>query len=154
MIAHERRGAILRTGFPVGRAFCELLDAAARGAFIRASTLLLCASAGALPVAAQDVEVRARAGVRLPDAYYARIRADADFFEIDRGWIERSRLAAAAQVAVEGTLPLVVVQALFADSPEPFIESAEIQRILFDGPTPFGTLTQFYQEVSGGRLTV
>ena len=103
---------------------------------------------------AQDVEVRARAGVRLPDEYYARIAAQPDLFDIDRGWTARSRLVSGTNAVVTGTLPLVVVQALFADSPEPAISSSDIQRILFDGPTPHGTVTQFYREISGGRFTV
>jgi M6 family metalloprotease-like protein len=105
-------------------------------------------------VHAQDVELRARAGVLLPAAYFARVRAEPDVFEFDRGWITRNQLVAARSGAVTGTLPLVVVQALFSDSPEPSVTSEHVQRVLFDGPMPNGTLTQFYEEVSGGQLQV
>ena len=49
---------------------------------------------------------------------------------------------------------MAVVLALFSDSPEPAIPAAEVQRVLFDGPATWGTLTEYYEEVSGGRLTV
>ena len=122
---------------------------------MRRAALCTVALLGAAAVAhGQDVELRARAGVRLPDAYFARVRAQPDIFEFDRGWIARNQLVSASNAAVEGTLPLVVVQALFSDSPEPFVSSEYIQRVLFDGPMPNGTLTEFYREVSGGRLNV
>jgi M6 family metalloprotease-like protein len=125
----------------------------------RAHALLLAAAllpvAFAAPLAAQDIEARARPGVRLPDSYFALIREQPDFFEIDRGWSARHTLTPrSTAAAVEGTLPLVVIQALFSDSPEPWVTRDEIQRVLFDGPAPYGTVTEFYHEVSGGRMTV
>jgi len=55
---------------------------------------------------------------------------------------------------VSGTLPLVVILALFADSPEPHISSEQLQQALFDGPSEYGTLSEYYEEVSGSRLGV
>lgn len=104
-----------------------------------------------LAAGAQDVEMRAAlAGRQLPNAYYERVRTDPDAFELRYGWT--ARRAAAEQIT--GTLRVAVVQALFADSPEPSVTAAQIQQVLFDGPTDDGTVTEFYQEVSGGRLTV
>lgn len=105
--------------------------------------------------AAQDIEVAAQHfGRQLPEAYYQRIREQPDIFEVQRGWIARNEAVSAANQEVRGTLPLVVIQALFADSPEPHITTAQIQQALFDGPAPFGTLTEFYRETSGNRLNV
>lgn len=102
---------------------------------------------------AQDIEARAQlSGRTLPRAYFERVRQDPTIFEVQRGWTQRT--AGRAGVAVTGNLRLIVVQALFSDSPEPGISAAEIQRALFDGPTPYGTLTEFYREISGGRLEV
>jgi M6 family metalloprotease-like protein len=124
----------------------------------RATLALLCLAATLLVPAvamAQDVEAAARnAGRQLPQGYYDRIRENPDFFEIRRGWIATADRAAQKSTAVAGHLPLVVVQALFSDSPEPTISTAEIQRTLFDGPAPYGTLAEYYSEVSGGRLRV
>jgi M6 family metalloprotease-like protein len=103
------------------------------------------------PAAGQDIEVRAAmSGRQLPEAYYHRIRNDPGVFQITHGWIARREAAA----RVTGTLQLAVIQALFADSPEPSVSADEIQRVLFDGPTEDGTVTEFYHEMSGGRLTV
>jgi M6 family metalloprotease-like protein len=49
---------------------------------------------------------------------------------------------------------VAVVLALFSDSPEPHVSASEVQRVLFDGPTPYGTVTEYYREVSGGRFEV
>lgn len=120
-----------------------------------ALALLLVSGFAVVPVEAQDVEARSwLSGRPLPRAYYDLIARDPTFFELDRGWIARVATASLTGAAVQGRLPLVVVQVLFADSPEPHIASDEIQRILFDGPAPYGTLTEFYREISGGRLTV
>jgi M6 family metalloprotease-like protein len=109
----------------------------------------------ARPAGAQDIELRARPGVQLPAGYYDMLRQKPGLFEIDRGWSARTTLfPRTSAAALEGTLRLVVLQALFADSPEPWMTRDDIQRVLFDGPTPHGTLTDFYREVSRGKLTV
>ena len=80
-------------------------------------------------------------GRRLPDAYYDRVRQQPDFFEIQNGWVAKTQRAVSAGQAVTGTLPLIVVNALFSDSPDPFIAASNIQAALFDGPSEHGTLT-------------
>lgn len=129
-------------------------------------TLLLGAVAAAAltarPAGAQDVETAARArGITLPAGYYERVRRDPDFFELQRGW--RNRTAAAqpastggAKMAVlpaTGSLRMVVVMTLFADSPEPPFATFITQERLF-GQNPLGSLTDFYRELSGGRVTL
>jgi M6 family metalloprotease-like protein len=93
-------------------------------------------------------------GLRLPPAYYERVRSQPDLFELKDGWIRRADRAAATSTAVTGTLPIVVVLALFDDSPTPHLSQANLQRVLFDGPYEHGTATQYYDEASGGRLTL
>lgn len=116
---------------------------------------LLAVLGSARPGLTQDVELAsALGGVPLPPGYYARVAQQPDFFEIARGWIHATARAAAAGRAVGGTLPLAVVPALFADSPDPPVSAAALQAVLFDGPAPHGTLTEYYTEVSAGRLTV
>lgn len=53
-----------------------------------------------------------------------------------------------------GTRQILVVPALFSDSPEPHVSSDDIRRLLFQGPAPRGTLTDAYLEMSRGKLTV
>ena len=93
-------------------------------------------------------------GVRLPPAYYEHIRRQPDLFEVRDGWIRRAERAAEMSTAVDGTLRVAVILALFADSPEPHISEVELQRVLFDGPFEHGTVTEYYDEASGGRLAV
>jgi immune inhibitor A len=107
------------------------------------------------PAMGQGVEMPVRGvGRELPPAYFDQVRQQPDLFEIGSGWISRVRASAEMSAAVTGSLPVVVVQALMADSPEPHVTSQEIQQALFDGPSAYGTLTEYYEEVSGGRLTV
>jgi len=103
----------------------------------------------------QDIEVAAQImGRRLPAAYYERIRQQPESFEIQRGWIARTAQSAELGLAVSDTLPLIVIPALFANSPEPHISTDEMQRVLFDGPSEDGTLVEFYSEASGGRFGI
>ncbi len=53
-----------------------------------------------------------------------------------------------------GTVKLLIIPALFADSPDPPVSGDELQQIVFDGTSGRGTLTDYYEEVSGGRLHV
>ena len=110
------------------------------------AVLLLCGFGAAAPhAAAQHVEhldsLRARIGlpplgpVTAPDAFTVRAAG-----------------AAARGAAVAGDLRVVMVPALFADSPEPATAPDYLQQLFFgDGPT---TLSAFYEEASGGALTV
>ncbi len=119
-----------------------------------ASTLGLLLIA-APPAVGQDMEMTAQVmGRSLPRVYYEIIRQRPDFFQIGRGWTARARMATEANTAVTGTLPLAVVLALFTNSPDPTVPTDEVQRVLFDGPATYGTLTEYYEEISGGRLTV
>ena len=115
---------------------------------------------------AQDVEMLSQANGRaLPPAYYDRIRRDPDFFELQRGWSQRTALwqgPVAAPVGVgpqrvvlptRGNLRMLVVMTLFSDSPAPPFATSVIETQLF-GSNPLGNLTQFYSEVSGGRVNL
>jgi hypothetical protein len=53
-----------------------------------------------------------------------------------------------------GEHPLLVLLAGFADSEPPAITPSELQRLLFDGPAPRGTLPEFYREASRGMFSV
>ena len=90
----------------------------------------------------------------LPPAYFHRLRQESDFFQLKDGWIQKAQSAVLRQTPLSGSLPVVLIQGLFSDSPEPHVTPEDLQRSLFDGPSDFGTLTEFYEETSGGRLTV
>jgi len=79
---------------------------------------------------------------------------DPDIFRLQDGWTRKTALAVMTGAPLSGNLPVLLIQALFADSPEPHISHQELQAAIFDGPSPYGTLTEYYQEVSGGHLTV
>jgi M6 family metalloprotease-like protein len=116
----------------------------------------------AAPAKAQDVEMLARArGVTLPEGYYERVRRDPDFFELRRGWRNRAVAARPARpggvsavvLPARGDLRMVGVMTLFRDSPEPPFSTLVTQERLF-GQNPLGSLTYFYREISGGRVTL
>ncbi|MBW3572293.1 MAG: M6 family metalloprotease domain-containing protein, partial [Gemmatimonadetes bacterium] len=132
----------------------------------KTALLLACAITalgGPAPAAAQDIEVLAQArGITLPAGYYARVARDPDFFELRRGW--RDRVAPAGRATVPGgfraaVLPargemrMVVIMTLFSDSPEPPFSTEITHQQLF-GQNPLGSLTDYYREISGGRVTL
>jgi len=123
--------------------------------------------------AAQDIEAASElGGIPLPAAYYSIMAADPGFFEFpESGWSRRARAIADANQIVDplsgnlpvggplevdaltGSLPLLVIPALFSDSSEPFISSTDIDGTLFGGSLE-QNLTGFYLEASGGRMSV
>jgi M6 family metalloprotease-like protein len=123
---------------------------------IALSVLSLAALAvGARQARPQDMEVAAAlSGRRLPPGYYQRISQNPDFFQPQGGWIARAERAARARQPVAGDLPLVVLPALFSDSPQPTISSEDLGRVLFEGPAADGTLREYYAETSGGLLNI
>lgn len=123
---------------------------------MRAVSWLALAALLPTTLAGQDIEIASRlSGIRLPDSYYTLVRERPGLFEITRGWATRNPLAREGQsITVAGALPLAVVHALFSDSPTPAFSAAEIQAMLFDGPSTFGTIAEFYSEASGGRFTI
>ena len=110
---------------------------------------------------AQDIEAAAQLrGRQLPAAYYERVRRDPGFFELRRGWRNRvpagmSRVeeGSAALLPAEGEMRMVVIMTLFSDSPQPPVATSVIEEQLF-GANPLGNLTQFYQEISGGEVSL
>ena len=104
------------------------------------------------PAAAQDIEAAAEIrGLPLPAAYYEQVRADPTAYQFSRALFARS---APERTPAAGPVRLPVVLALFADSPPPPITREMVQGSLFDGPSPYGTMTDAYLEISRGALDV
>ncbi|NNM04929.1 MAG: M6 family metalloprotease domain-containing protein [Gemmatimonadetes bacterium] len=95
-----------------------------------------------------------RSKIPLPPSYSQRVQEDPDFFRIHGGWVQKTHSAVLRGSPLSGVLPVVLIQGLFSDSPEPHVSREDLQASLFDGPAEYGTLTEFYEEASGGRLTV
>ncbi len=115
---------------------------------------MLCGYGVPAHLAAQDIEVlSALSGRPLPSGYYEQVARQPDFFQIQAGWTQRVSPSWKG-VPARGTLPVLVVNVLFADSPEPTVDETEVRRALFDGPSAYGTVTQYFEEVSGGRITL
>lgn len=107
--------------------------------------LALLLLAAPVPLAAQYVELAPRRpGVRAPvtDPY---LRPGDDVLL----GIPRFDGPAAARL---GPFPVLIIPALFSDSPSPAIPAAAIADALFRGPAPGGALGRFYTELSRGRL--
>ncbi|MBT3773555.1 MAG: hypothetical protein HOF87_03330, partial [Gemmatimonadales bacterium] len=120
---------------------------------------------------AQDVEMLGdRYGTEPPAAYYQALAGDPEAFRFAHGRPARMRAQMAAvgntgpgplrilgprEGPVTGTYRIPVITGLFADSPEgaDLAHSiTEVQAAYF-GANP-GTITDFYSEISGGRITL
>jgi M6 family metalloprotease-like protein len=141
----------------VTRIFARLPRDAAVGALIAACTLRL---------DAQDVEILSHlSGRPLPAGYFARVRENPSFFTWPDPWSPAPQAAArwwtpgwpsaTARLAPRtGTLPIVVIPALFADTPSPTFSQGDLQRTLFDGPSLYGTISEVYHEISRGSFAI
>ncbi len=110
---------------------------------------------GAPAAVAQDIEAVAEMrGLRLPDAYYRRVAQDPMAFRLPNGLFRAGPSGVEQVRPVSGTHRVVVLPALFGDSPEPHVTREMIQGALFDGPAPYGTITEAYTEISRGQLTL
>jgi hypothetical protein len=56
--------------------------------------------------------------------------------------------------AVAGAVEIPIVTLTFGNMPSAPYPVAELQRQLFDGPSPTGTMSEHYREMSGGRFDV
>ncbi len=133
----------------------------------RASILwgVLLMTVGTLPALATEPPAP---GARFPRAYFDRIRKNPRAFTYQRALrpmaerVRRNRMImaapgvpeSAAPTAVSGTRRIPVLPFQFSDTTgEPFAV-ANLQKELFDGPWPTGTMTEYYREISYGRFTV
>jgi M6 family metalloprotease-like protein len=113
------------------------------------------AAAGGTPLGAQDIAPPERArGVVLPAAYFERLALDPTAFRLPNGLFRVGAVGEPMPVSTVGNKGMLVLPALFEDSPEPHVSSLQMQQLLFDGPAPRGTLTAAYLEMSRGRLSV
>jgi len=137
---------------------------------VRPVLLLMSASllaVGTSVAAAQDVEMLARHyGTQPPDGYYRTLANDPTAFRFRRGRSLRiqARMSqttgAAGPLAtlgrregpVTGTFVIPVILGLFSDTnvPPPYTADTIRTRYFGDGP---GTVTAFYTEISGGKVT-
>lgn len=92
-------------------------------------------------------------GLELPADFEASRRAAGRALGI-ASFEEMVRLSHTDRPVVEGQRPVLVLPALFEDSPEPPVTDDELRRVMFDGPAEPGTLVEFYDEMSDGRLDV
>ncbi len=121
---------------------------------------------------AQDVELLARHyGTPIPEGYYRTLAAHPDAFRFQRGRATRLRLQlpVARQIAgvtggpaatlgaregpVVGTFRIPVVLGLFSDTPTPPPFGPDTVETAYFGSGP-GTVTAYYGEVSGGKVTL
>lgn len=132
---------------------------------------------------AQDVEQLARIwGTRVPAGYYETRARDPDAFRFGRalkGMARRGAIplvtggasggasggvgsgGAVSGAPADGIVRIPVVMGLYSNSDSlhagisATVDSADMQREFFDGPNSYyRTLTDFYDEMSGGRLTL
>lgn len=93
-------------------------------------------------------------GGTVPEAYFRRLARDPAAFALPNGLFRTTADGRPQAVEQLGSKGLVVLPALFSDSPEPHITREAMEQVLFTGPSPRGTLTQAYEEMSRGLFTV
>ncbi|MBM4183525.1 MAG: M6 family metalloprotease domain-containing protein [Gemmatimonadetes bacterium] len=104
------------------------------------------------PAIGQDIAALAASrGLPLPAAYYEQVQADSTAYQFSRALFARS---VPERTPATGPVRLPVVLALFADSPTPSVTREMVQASLFDGPSPYGTLTDAYLDMSRRALDV
>jgi M6 family metalloprotease-like protein len=81
-------------------------------------------------------------------------RIQANRAALSRGDVNVEGARAAGGIAVSGTKTIPVLTAKFNNTAADPFATADLQKELFDGPWPTGTMTQYYQETSYGQLTV
>lgn len=75
-------------------------------------------------------------------------------FNVRAGWLSLSEANASGGIQIRGTRFIPIFPVRFRNtSAEPFA-IADLQRQLFDGPWPTGTMSDYYREVSYGAFTV
>jgi M6 family metalloprotease-like protein len=136
----------------------------------------LALGAGATPAFAQDVEMLGRRyGTQPPAGYFQERARNPDAFRFTRGRAEPARMLEAARTMqsgtavrafgagaparalgprdpVVGTYRIPMLLGLYSDSPpgNPLYNRQQVQTAFFDAPS--GTVTEYYDEVSGGAL--
>src|SRR5688572_16347566 len=114
-------------------------------------TILLFASR----LGAQQIEMPRAEVTSVPTAVRQLLLAQPDALDFRGGWSGKVALAQLTSSAVGGTLPLVVIPTLFADSQQPTdeISTSALQLRLFAESTP-STVSAYYKETSLGKLTI
>ena len=136
---------------------------------IRWTSLLLWGAIIVMAGAPAQATVPPKDGGRFPKAYYDRLKRNPKTFTYSRALrplverVRRNRLmmsspGAPAQApgptAVAGLRKIPVLPFQYADTTgEPFAVP-NLQKELFDGPWPTGTMTDFYKEISYGKFSV
>jgi M6 family metalloprotease-like protein len=120
-------------------------------------------------LAAQDVEALGeRYGTLPPAGYFEQLAADPDAFRFARGRTALVRARMDAEAALDpgvlrvlgprsgpvlGAFRFPVVLGLFSDSPDSISLARDVIQAAYFGDTP-GTITDFYDELSGGRVEI
>ncbi len=122
-----------------------------RRVFAGAASLLF-----ATPLVGQQIESLPPTATRtLSPAVQQRLEMMPDSLQFRGGWRERLATARTSASIVSGTLPLVIIPTLFADSDPPIeeISAAALQARLFADVSP-SSVTAYYREASLGKLTI
>ncbi len=111
-------------------------------------------------------------GVEVPAIYFQIVQENPNAFQFERAWIAetqkiRIRREAflknsrnhqldkpAGQIRVSGVKRVPVLLGNFANNADVPFPAVQLQRELFDGPWPTGTLTEYYREISYGNITL
>jgi M6 family metalloprotease-like protein len=128
--------------------------------------------AGLFAASEAAATIAPRKGVKLPSSFVELKEAHPTAFTYSRALqpmmqriqLNRSRIrsgamteaaaAAAGGTAITGSRSIPVLMATYHNTASQPYPVANLQKELFDGPWPTGTMTDFYREISYGRFTV
>lgn len=134
--------------------------------------LIACVSTGWAQI------VSPRPGGQLPPEYFERVAADETAFQFRNAWIQKTQSAKKNRerylatvrpggaslsslpdeqrrsMVVSGTLAVPVFPVKFANTGTAPYPANDLQKELFDGPWPSGTMTELYTEMSVGNFNM
>jgi M6 family metalloprotease-like protein len=139
---------------------------------VRFRTLLAASVLLAAGVPEAHATIAPKKGVKMPAAFgerkrgtptaftYSRslkpmaARAQANRARLSSGLMTSEAARAAGGTGVSGTRSIPVLLARFSNTAAAPFERVQLQKQLFDGPWPTGTMTDYYKEISYGQFTV
>jgi M6 family metalloprotease-like protein len=145
---------------------------------MKLAAVLLVAALGLIPAAVYSQIVPPKPGVDMPEAYFDRMAKDRNAFRFEKAWIGKAKRTKKArraflsnprqrgvsfaalpgsvrqEMVIAGTLEVPVIMVKFNNTGGDPYPTSDLQSRLFDGPNATGTMTELYNEMSYGNLTM
>jgi M6 family metalloprotease-like protein len=147
---------------------------------MKLAPVLLVTTLGLLPTVAFSQIVPPKPGVEMPQVYFDAVKKDKKAFRLEKAWIGKAKRAKKArkafldrssshssrmsfetlatdvrrEIGISGTFQVPVIMIKYSNTGADPYPVSDLQAQLFDGPNPNGTMTDLYDEMSYGNLTM